>query len=176
MFVAHIFAGYLCTRQTIHRSVDCWHEPDQWKKYMVFGLVCSVLPDFDLLYFYLIDHRQHIHHSYWTHIPIFWIVFVSVGSAVSRWIFQKRRGIWWIILFVNTWLHLILDTVAGGIYWFYPVTVERIRWIPITPQYDWWVLNYLLHWTFLFEVIIILTAIYVYRKDHARQIAKTLCE
>ena len=165
MFVAHLFAGYLCTRHTISRITDQLTNTKRWKNYIVFGVFCSVLPDFDLLYFYTVDNRQHLHHSYWTHIPIFWALVAGLVYSVCRWVFKKRYGFICLILLLNTWLHLTLDTVAGGIYWFYPLSDVNIQWMHITARYEWWVFNYIIHWTFLLEICIILAAVYSYRRD-----------
>lgn len=165
MFVAHLFAGYLCTRHTIRRARDQLKDSKNWRYYLALGVLCAVLPDFDLLYFYTIDNRQHLHHSYWTHIPIFWVIIAGLVYAVSRWVFNKRVGVLCLILLVNTWVHLILDTVAGGIYWLYPFSDENIQWMHISARYQWWVLNYIIHWTFLLEICIVLAAIYTYRRD-----------
>jgi len=165
MFVAHLFAGYLCTRQTIRRVGPCFPQENYWNIYVVFGVFCSVLPDFDLIYFYTIDNRQHLHHSYWTHTPIFWLFLSGLVYAVCRWVFNRRFGAICVILLFNTWLHLILDTVAGGIYWFYPFSDVNIQWMHIPARYDWWVLNYIIHWTFMLEICIIMAAVYIYRRD-----------
>jgi inner membrane protein len=165
MFVAHSFAGYLCSRHCLHRFKQHLTGPTQWKYYLLFGVFCSVLPDFDLLYFYTIDNRQHLHHSYWTHIPIFWVIVAGTIYGVGRWIVNKRVGVSCVILLVNTLLHLVLDTIAGGIYWFYPLSDMYVQWLHITPRYSWWVLNYIFHWTFFLEICIILAAVYTYSKE-----------
>jgi len=168
MFIAHIFGGYLGTRLCLRCTTKQDVQGANLKYYLLFGLLCSVLPDFDLAYFYLIDHRQHPHHTYWTHIPIFWVILASLTYVIGHYILKKRVGLLSIILLSGTCLHLILDSVAGGIYWLYPFSSTYYRLFTITPRYDWWVLNYLLHWTFLLEILIIVTSIYFMRKDYRR--------
>ena len=56
MFVAHIPAGYLLTRYLSRGHADR-------KALILTGLVASVLPDTDLLWFYLVDNRQTAHHA-----------------------------------------------------------------------------------------------------------------
>jgi inner membrane protein len=79
-------------------------------------VVASVLPDLDLFWFYFVDNRQHLHHTYWTHIPSFWLLvsFLLTLFALPR----RRRAILPYVgaLTVGVLLHLLLDTVAGGIY------------------------------------------------------------
>ena len=165
MFAAHLFAGYLCSRQYLHKIKNKLINSTHLKYYIAFGIFCSVLPDFDLLYFYTIDNQQHLHHTYWTHIPIFWVVAVGLFYSVSRWFFKKHFGVLSLILLMNTWLHLILDTVAGGIYWLYPLSDINVQLMHITARYNWWVLNYIFHWTFFLEICIMLTSVIIYRRD-----------
>ena len=155
MFIAHLPAGYLWTRSQLNwLNVHPKSNPSA-KYYVFFGLLCSVLPDFDLLYFYLIDHRQHEHHTYWTHIPLFWIAISLSLYAIGKFVLRKNLVALCLILIGNTWLHLFLDTVAGGIYWLYPLSETKYRIFVITARFDWWVWNYIIHWTFLFELLII---------------------
>lgn len=166
MFVAHTFAGYLWTRQYIKQSREKVTKIANYKYYIVFGMFCAVLPDFDLLYFYTIDNRQHAHHEYWTHMPFFWMM-VSAGLySIGRWVLRKNLGVYSIILLANTCLHLILDTFAGGIYWLYPFSDAYVLLIPITPRYDWWVWNFILHWIFIMELFIVTMAVIIFRRDH----------
>jgi inner membrane protein len=140
-------------------------KPGALKYYVTFALLCSVLPDFDLLYFYLIDHRQHAHHTYWTHIPLFWLLFTVLLYFGTKAVFKKNIGLGSVILLANTQLHMVLDSVAGGIYWLYPFNSENYRLFEVTARFDWWVLNYIIHWTFLCELLIIAAATYVMWED-----------
>tara|TARA_R110000868_G_scaffold10226_12_gene50135 strand:+ start:655 stop:852 length:198 start_codon:yes stop_codon:yes gene_type:complete len=65
MFIAHLPAGYLLTSAIQTRARN------QSLSLLATGLVASVLPDADLLWFYLFDNRQHVHHAYITHTPAF---------------------------------------------------------------------------------------------------------
>jgi inner membrane protein len=143
------------------------------KYYVIYGLLCSVLPDFDLLYFYLIDHRQHAHHTYWTHIPIFWLLLTGALYFGTKAVLRKNIGLACVILLANTQTHLLLDSVAGGIYWLHPFNNEYYRLFEITARYDWWVWNYIIHWTFLFELLIIAATTYVIWEDRRLALAKT---
>lgn len=166
MFIAHLPAGYLVTRYGLRSFGARWTHSSRLKYYVMFALVCSVLPDFDLIYFYLVDHRQHEHHSYWTHIPLFWVLFTALLYFSAKAFFKKNFSAACIILLVNTQLHMLLDSVAGGIYWLYPFHGEKYRLFVITARFDWWVFNYLFHWTFLLELSIIVATAYVVWVDN----------
>jgi inner membrane protein len=70
MFIAHLPAGYVLTRRLIDRAPagDALS-----RRLLALGLWASVLPNLDLLYFYLIDNRQTLHHLYWPHVPVSWL-------------------------------------------------------------------------------------------------------
>ncbi|WP_455203411.1 metal-dependent hydrolase [Kaarinaea lacus] len=168
MFVAHMPAGYLLTNFLLEplntglsNNNPLNNEPSIVKKLFIVGLIGSVFPDFDLLYFYLIDNRQHIHHSYWTHIPIFWFLLSGVVLFAALIIKSRVLALVTLVFTANVFLHLVLDSVAGGIYWAYPIIEERFRLFFIPSRFDWWVFNYIFHWTFLMELAIVLAASYV---------------
>ena len=173
MFVAHVAGGYLLTRAYLRTICTASTEYKILKNYLLLGMLCSVLPDIDLFYFYLIDHRQHPHHTYWTHIPLFWILFTGFLFFLAKAVSNKNRDLLWLILLLNTELHMVLDSVAGGIYWLYPFSSEKYRLFVVTSRFDWWVLNYIFHWTFLMELLIIMVAVYVYYQDR-RQARATI--
>ena len=39
-----------------------------------------------------------------------------------------------------------------------PLIEEQMRLFFIPSRFDWWVWNYIFHWTFLFEILIIMAA------------------
>ena len=176
MFIAHMPAGYLFTRYCVRRLGSKVDSISTLKYYVMFGLLCSVLPDFDLMYFYLIDNRQHAHHSYWTHIPLFWVLLSGLLYFGAKAFFKKKLGLLSVLMLVNTELHLLLDSVAGGIYWLYPFNRDYYHLFDVSAQYDWWVFNFIFHWSSLFEVLIIAAAIYVSWHDRKLAIGRAISQ
>ncbi|UOA28420.1 metal-dependent hydrolase [Pseudosulfitobacter sp. DSM 107133] len=137
MFVAHLPAGYLAVR--------CLR-PDASRRVMIAVLAGSILPDIDLLWFYLVDARQHHHHAYLTHKPLLWALIAMLG--------------WWrgsaavLGVAAGAILHLILDSIAGQITWGWPVTDWAAPLVVVPATRDWWVASFLLHWTFAVEIVI----------------------
>lgn len=163
MFIAHIPAGYLLTRwiqQRFHTA-----------KYLWLGLFASVFPDLDLLYFYLLDNRQTLHHHYWTHLPLFWLSLWLVFTIVA--IAFKRRTILILstIFFANIILHFVLDTFVGGINWLYPFVDKDVFLFVVPATRDFWVWSFVFHWTFLAEIVIILWAFIVFLNDRRKPAA-----
>ncbi len=149
MFIAHLPAGFLLTRSVLSRTCA---DKRQYKWLLAVGLVGSIFPDLDMLYFYLIDNRQHLHHSYWTHLPVFWaiVAMTTLGAAKAL----RLQGLWMasLVFFPNFFMHLFLDTIVGHIYWLYPLSYESFAFFEVPARYGWWVWNFVLHWSFALEI------------------------
>ncbi len=153
MFIAHLPAGYLgaCL---LTRGSD---SPSRRGIFLAF-LIGSILPDLDMLYFYLIDQGRHLHHHYWTHLPVFWIAVLAVSVLAS--VLYRRRH--WALLATalvgGVFLHLVLDTPFAGILWLYPWSERDFHWLTVPATRNWWVWSFVFHWSFLFEVAICVAA------------------
>lgn len=161
MFIAHLPAGFLLSRYLLRKERT---EP-HYIKFLLIGLLFSIAPDFDLAYFHLIDNRQHPHHSYWSHIPFYWITFYAVLFVPCyTWLGKKGIRLLTVVLICGL-LHMSLDSVASGIKWLYPLETGYHGIWRIPAIHDWWVANYLFHWTFLIELVITVTAVVVFYRD-----------
>ncbi len=152
MFIAHAPAGYLLAK-TIYKESSQWHTI-----LLLALLVGSVLPDFDMIYFYLVDNRAHNHHSYWTHTPVYWLFIYCFGLAVGFALDSYRLLSLFSAVFMGVILHLFLDTFTGGIRWEYPFSNKYYVMISVPPIHGRWVLNSILHWSFLIELLLVALA------------------
>lgn len=117
------------------------------------ALIGGILPDFDLIWFYLIDDRAFHHHRYWVHIPMFWIMVASVALPLMAW--AKRAYLPALCaFFAALMLHICLDSIAGGVLWQWPWSDQMTSLIKVPATYDNWVANFILHPVFLLEVLI----------------------
>lgn len=151
MFLAHLPAGYILTKKL--------QEKWKLKRYLWVGLLGSVFPDFDIAYFYLTDDRQHLHHSYWTHLPFDWLILTAITWIALRLFNKKELSLVALIFFSNVFLHFILDTVVGKIEWLYPFKDTAYALFEVPAAHNFWVWNFFFHWTFLFEIGIIVWAL-----------------
>lgn len=174
MFIAHIPAGFLLSHALVHRR----HVPgtSTYGKLMLLGMLASILPDSDFIYRYLFDAQRHFHHSYWTHIPLFWLGAYAI-TAIVLMIKQSRHGLLAAqVFYLNTLLHCVLDSTAGGILWLYPWDTHYYRLAHLRFHYAGWQSNFFWHWTFLLELLIVAFAIlqawrlrhYFVLRQHAR--------
>ncbi|HEV7822952.1 MAG TPA: metal-dependent hydrolase, partial [Burkholderiales bacterium] len=70
MIIGHLPAGYLLSTFTYMRLGS---DVVSRQVFLLAGMAGAIAPDADLLYFYLIDQRQHHHHTYFTHFPVVWL-------------------------------------------------------------------------------------------------------
>jgi len=132
------------------------------RKALWIGLLASIAPDLDLLYFFFVDKQQHLHHGYWTHFPFFWLGILT--AALLAYPLLKRFRIFSLFLFCflpNILLHLLLDSVVGDIRWLAPFSSQSFSLFEVPALHDYWVYNFVFHWTFLLEVSIVVAAILV---------------
>lgn len=152
MFIGHMPGAYILAKKILKQQSN--------RVLILLACIAGVLPDIDILYFYLIDNRQHTHHSYWTHMPLFWMVVYAglylLAKVVGRGDYARPI----MIMASCTFLHLVLDSIVGKIAWFYPLSDTYYHLFHVPSVYSWWVANYLLHWTFLFEIGLCIAAAY----------------
>lgn len=154
MIVGHLPAGYLLAT-ALDRSFDA--DPLIWWSIVV----GSVLPDVDMLWFYLVDGGVMHHHSYLTHDPTLWLCLLLAGFVLSS---RLLIGIG-----VGAVLHMALDTIVGPISWGFGALSFSGPIVEVPATQPHWVLSFLLHWTFLAELLLwaIATTVFLRRKPQA---------
>ena len=165
MFIAHIPAGYISSRLLFSRFQ---RYGITLGNFLWAGICGAVFPDADLLYFYLMDHRQHPHHSYLTHFPLLWACLALISVA---WLYlgrTKDRAVLALIFSLNGLLHMVLDTIVGDIRWLAPFSDRAYALFTVPAVYQPWWLNFFLHWSFGLELLLVLIALYLWRKDAPR--------
>jgi inner membrane protein len=166
VFIAHLPAGYLSSRLIERRIPLAGAAPALW--------LGSVFPDVDLLWFYVVDKGAVHHHAYVTHLPAVWlslVVLIALIAAVSGRRAQSGRAgrtLTVAAAFVSgALLHCVLDTFVGDVRWLWPWSSEAFSLFTVPARYEWWVLSFLLHWTFAVEVVLCaLAAIVWWRHRH----------
>ncbi|BEV71209.1 metal-dependent hydrolase [Paludibacterium sp. THUN1379] len=153
MFIAHLPAGYLLTvRLYAHLCPQL-----NWRLFLCVGLFGAIAPDLDLLYGYLIDQGRVHHHRYPSHWPVSWGLLLLLAS---RWLHWRRSvaAMLLLIFSLNGLLHLLLDSVVGDIWWLAPWLDRPFALATVSARYQPWWLNFLLHWSFLLELLLLALA------------------
>jgi hypothetical protein len=163
MIFAHIPAGYLLANVFVkHRG---------WLTWLLWvGMIGGTFPDIDILFDVLRQRDFMGHHISLMHFPVFWSLLAAIALIL---ILLSRRKRWlpiWGVFFSAVFLHLILDTLVGGMYWLAPLSWTPIHLITIPTQRAWWVADFVLHWSFVFEVAIIASAAIVFFRGGCREL------
>ena len=112
MFIGHLAAGYLLAitaKKQIKTNISA-----TW--IMLASLIGAVTPDLDIFYFYLIDNRQHHHHTYWTHYPITWLGLLLIFTFVYRLSSNKSLGLLGLLFSLSGFVYMLLDSIVGNIW------------------------------------------------------------
>lgn len=161
MFIAHLPSGYILASQLIRRagrlSVPA-------RAILLAGMLGAVAPDFDMLYFYLVDNRQTHHHRYFAHWPIVWFVMALACLLWQRLQPASRQATAALVFSLGGILHLLLDSFVGDIWWLAPFVDRPFALFSVPALYKPWWLNFVLHWSFAAELAIWAWALLLYRR------------
>lgn len=131
------------------------------------GMAGAIAPDVDMLYFYLVDQRQHHHHTYFTHFPVVWLTLLLL-SLLWMGMSRRKTGPTLATVFaLNGFIHLLLDSIVGDIWWLAPAVDRSFALFTVPALYQPWWLNFLLHWSFALEIALVAGAVWAWRRQAA---------
>ena len=161
MFIAHLPAGYLTARGAERCGA-------KHPLLMAASLLGSIAPDFDLLYFYLVDSCRHHHHSYCIHWPVVWLGLLLLSLL---WLLWCRGGVAipTVAFSASGLLHIALDGIVGDIQLFAPWSDEYYALASVPALHKPWWLNFFLHWSMGIELLICVAAIYLFFNNLRKQ-------
>jgi hypothetical protein len=151
MLTAHLPSGYVLAR-LLPRGIPLA---------MPAALLGAVLPDLDMIWFYWIDDRAFHHHRYWVHVPFFWLCVAAVVLPLAAWAGWGRTAL---VFFGAILMHLLLDSIGGGIMWGAPFSDRLFALVEVPPTQTHWVASFVLHWTFLPELAVWVAALVLWRR------------
>lgn len=146
MLTAHLPSGYLLARSL----------PADIPALLPVALIGAVLPDLDMIWFHFVDNGAIHHHRYWVHVPAFWLAIAAVALPLAWWTGYLRSAL---VFFAAILIHMILDSIGGGILWAAPFSDHLYSLAIVPAAYDHWIVSFILHWTFLAELAIWLAAL-----------------
>lgn len=162
MVFGHLPFGYITSELLFNRFKKRHISINTFRFWTMSG---AIAPDIDMLFYYVHDdikfHSPHMHHSYFTHFPFFWVKLL--GISIVWLLLDNNRGKLSPLAFMFTlggFTHLILDTMTGYVYWLAPFHNKLFSFETNNP----WETNYFTHWGFGVEVCLILSAVYLWYK------------
>ena len=162
MFIGHLPAGYVSAKLLFRRFADTGVATTA---FVLAGILGAIAPDLDMFYFYLVDNRQSHHHTYWPHYPILWISLFLLAGLWVKLARQKAGAALALIFFISGFIHMLLDTIVGDIWWLAPFIDKPYALFTVPAVYQPWWLNFVLHWSFALEIAIAVWALLVWRSD-----------
>jgi inner membrane protein len=152
MLIAHLPAGCIVATAACRRATS--------PAVMAAALIGSVAPDFDMIYFYASGGRVH-HHAYVTHWPLFWLASALLILPLLKWLHPASlfAGC---VFFTAAILHMVLDTIAAPLLWLAPFSFHEFEMVRVPATHANWIASFMLHWTFLLEISICLSALVLF--------------
>ena len=160
MIIGHLPAGYIAST-FLSSKLTVIGVARKWLMWA--GMFGAIAPDLDMLYFHLVDQRQHHHHTYWTHYPVVWGAALIASMAWLGWAKRSHPAAIAVMFSLNGFIHLLLDTIVGDIWWLAPFVDQRFSLFTVPALYQPWWLNFVLHWSFALELGLLAWAIYLRR-------------
>jgi hypothetical protein len=171
MIIAHLPAGYILSKLAYKRFAS---HIGNYRAFMGWGLFGALAPDMDLLYYHLMDHRRTLHHKYLSHYPVVWLTLIAV--AIGFFMLKNKRqtiGCYSLIFAISGFLHLILDTVVGNIWWLAPFIDHPFSLVTLPRHFHPWWLNMMLHWSFIIELIIVACGVWLWVRSTGNSVKST---
>ncbi|MEJ2402852.1 MAG: metal-dependent hydrolase [Candidatus Thiodiazotropha sp.] len=162
MIVGHLPAGYLVSRLVFYR-LGSGNVKLKWL--LLIGLFGSIAPDLDLFYAYFFAHTYRHHHTYWTHLPIVWFSLLLLSIGLRSFGLRTRFSAYLLAFSLNGFVHMILDTIAGDIWWLAPFVDESYTFYSQDMGYERRWMNILFNWAFAVEMGIVASALYLGYRD-----------
>lgn len=165
MFIAHLPAGYISAKLLLKKLA---HTRMSVKLFVLAGVMGGIAPDLDMFYFYLIDNRQNHHHTYWPHYPILWFAMLTASCIWFKVSKSESAAALALMFSISGFIHMLLDTVVGDIWWFAPFIDKPYAFFNVEAIYKPWWLNFILHWSFALEILVLGWAYYLWRSKSAK--------
>ena len=162
MTFGHLSAGYI-TSKLLFKGFE--HKSVYSKAFMFWGLFGSIAPDFDILYYFLLDHTFPNHHQYFSHLPLFWLTFLLMSLFWLQLHHHRNQNPASAFIFtLNGFIHTILDTVTGEIWWLAPFVNK-----PFSLAAERSEIPNFTDWTFSIELFLILWALSLWVNNSMRK-------
>lgn len=160
MFIGHLPAGYITAKLLFKRFANTEVSA---RLFILAGVVGGIAPDFDMFYFYFVDNRQSHHHTYWPHYPVLWLAILAVSCVWFKLAANKSSAALMLVFSISGFIHMLLDSIVGDIWWFAPFIDKPYAMFTVEAVYKPWWLNFVLHWSFLLEILVVVWACYLWR-------------
>lgn len=159
MIIGHLPAGYILSNLSYSHFSQYLID---YKYFIFWGMLGSIAPDIDMLYFYFVDHGRVHHHKYFTHFPLVWGILLLISIVIFSKVKQKY-SVYALIFSIAGFCHLLLDSIVGDIWWFAPFVDKPFALATVPALYKPWWVSFIFHWSFLLEIAVVLWAFWLWK-------------
>jgi inner membrane protein len=99
-------------------------------------------------------------------MPFFWTALFLLVMGICFVLKSHRLFYLSFVIYINLMLYLILDLVVGKTEWGWSFSTHAFFLFDVPTRYSPWILNFILHWTFTFELAILTVALWTYRRSN----------
>jgi len=173
----HVAAGFLTAKALLHFTHPALSAAQQ-SQLVWWGMFFGFIPDIDTFIAFakekafFVKNQDNNHRKQFTHAPVLWFIAGMIVVVLAPSTYWRYVGL---LLWLGSWSHFLLDTIQYGIMWIWPLShkvfaiKDREREFKIEDDSFfayWWtfVKAYAKTLTFSLEVIIIISAIYIFIK------------
>ena len=174
----HIAAGFLTAKVLLEVTHPALSQAQQ-NQLLLWGMLFGFAPDLDFFYAFfktksllIVGEKDVTHRKFWSHAPILWLIAGLLIYFLSGSEYWKLVGL---LVWLGSWSHFALDSIEYGIMWLWPLDKKvyafKNREVRLViPEknvfkHSWQFLKiYSTTVTFYLELIIILSAIFIYLK------------
>jgi len=152
MLIAHGPAGYLVgvAAAGARRRFDL----------VIAGLAGGLFPDLDAVGYHL-GIVQGFHRATPLHWPSVWIAAALIGLALIA--LKRRPGEFLTVMAVSGLVHCGLDMTMAPLYWAAPFHWQAYEMVHVPGGWSPYWLGFIFYWTFLPEIAIWITALWIWR-------------
>lgn len=131
MLFAHLPGGYL-TALVFKKlgGLEQKFSSKQIKWFIGILLLFSIIPDFDLFYFYFFNASE-VHREFFSHTPITYLGILAITGVMAIFCSQSKKlpRLQFVLyiglsIFLGSTTHLLLDSIRTGVMWLWPFSTQ----------------------------------------------------
>lgn len=168
MIFGHGFVGSAVTYSIIKKKKKNYSKLE-YNLLWIAGITASMFPDFDLLSYLFsreVNHRLMLSHSLVPYIYSFLILLFLILIITKKHTHDRKFSMLLMsVIFINIFIHLVIDVFLGGTVFFAPITYKIVGFEIMFYKAQTWIFQYITSPYGLFELASFLLYLYVFIKE-----------
>jgi membrane-bound metal-dependent hydrolase YbcI (DUF457 family) len=180
LWLGHIALGYLASKLVIS-LLGIPLSPNQADSLILIGMMAAILPDIDLVPFFLRHksfkiQKDKSHRKVWSHAPLLWAFLIIIVASFLKSQFALMSVL---VFLIGSLSHFLADSIEYGVFWLWPFSKKKVyireangngNGVSYSPEghtayqhYKHFLKSvYIRNWTVRVEAIILIVAAFVF--------------